>query len=1546
MKFSKLGRLTVSALLSLMMGISSYSVPLQAENDLPEETGTTAQDIKEETTNTGETVDPETIEEGIFDETVVSEQENLPEEDPVSKDEVVAEEVSSGETAVASEKEGPEESEQEVEYVETAPDNNKYEVELNGFKVVAVPEDGAFTEDVFLAASVIDDGSEEYQKAETVLNESDVAYSGMLAFDIHFENAAGEEVEPSGRISVSFSAEAEVLSEIAPESVKVDSVQIVHIVEDSEETVAEVVADSSANTPEMTVEISGEAVESISADFDVDSFSTFVITWSDPEESATVHWGSYNDAGEFEEFESTTTIDTTANSVDLNVNVDGYYFVGVEYWAPEADEGETVENTSVLKKDGDTWKLGDVTVEDGSDIYVNYASKSDGSYSPPPKPGSDVLAPETTKTVTKNANGTYTVQLDIEGKQEEIVEQVGANVIIVMDITQSMTNNMPGSSSSRMAAAKSALGVLIDTLKPSENIINFTAVNFGNSANYFNGVNWTSAESDMRSYVSGLPNNPGDLGTCWQAGLQGGIDRVGTAPEGNETYVLFVTDGNPNGWVNAQGNYQQQGAGQFIQAAYNAAVPNANTLGASSHLYGIFVGDADGYTHLNDLITNANGDGVINGSSSEAMETAFEQIARTIIENLGAGNTSVDDGVPTLSDISANVTAGDAGGFEYYITEPGGEMEEWEEAPGASYDASNGVTWDLGEVGVLPNGTIYTLKFTVWPSQEAYDLIADLNNGLVDFDDLTEEEQASIVGSKETGYTLKTNTHLYTTFTDLDGKEYQEENDARPSAMDLPTTTIKVIKDWNNEMDAREAQKVTLMVTKDGEDYFEVEMGEPVKTGEHTWQQAPEKEIYISYGQIIDGVVKEPGHEYTVVEPETFSYRWDLTADIYRPMIVEGTPKVLKYTDEPTGTEGEDYYVIDGKNYEVTDSTENVLDATNDRRSSLIINKVVEAEGEDVEAPEDAEFAIKLTVDNEDGRHPGDEGYDEWNDTVWFSVQTDPADRDTIVRDVTVEGATAEEGDTGFYWFDNGATATVYLKANQYIVVPNLARGTSYTVTELLDEDMPDGFKFEEAESDADNKAGGESTPAEIDENVAEGTIDQSNTDYTVTYTNKYCEVEITVTKEWEDGGDQLGNRPDTDEFKDYLSLLIDGEVSEDYEPTVTDNGDDTYTITYTALPKYIANEEVEYTVSEDQVDGYEEPVGSPAADGGTITNPLEVGDLTISKTVESDFDSDLEMEFEFTITTEPAINAELEITGDTSEDTIEFSDGEATITLKDGESVTIKGIAANVEYTVTETEVDGFTTESEGESGTISSESAATVEFTNTRETGDLTVSKTVESAYDADKDIEFTFTVTLSDTTVTGTFGDMEFTEGVAKVTLKDGESATAEGLPAAVTYTVEEDKADGFTTESEGDSGTISSEAAATAAFTNTRFIDVKVKKVDDKKNPVKGAELAVKDESGTIVDQWVTDGTEHQVENLEPNTKYTLTELKAPAGYEKASDIKFTTDSSGTSQVLEMVDKKSVVPDTSDSNGIFGWMFMMIGSMMLAGLAFVGRRRYSN
>ena len=111
-------------------------------------------------------------------------------------------------------------------------------------------------------------------------------------------------------------------------------------------------------------------------------------------------------------------------------------------------------------------------------------------------------------------------------------------------------------------------------------------------------------------------------------------------------------------------------------------------------------------------------------------------------------------------------------------------------------------------------------------------------------------------------------------------------------------------------------------------------------------------------------------------------------------------------------------------------------------------------------------------------------------------------------------------------------------------------------------------------------------------------------------------------------------------------------------------------------------------------------------------------------------------------------------------------------------------------------------------------------LDITNEKEEsfGGLQVTKRV-SGEGAEYDRAFSFTVTLSDTSISGTYGDMTFVDGVASFTLKHGQTAAASGLPAGTAYTVTEADAEGYTTSASNAQGTISQTALAAVTFLNT-------------------------------------------------------------------------------------------------------------------------------
>ena len=1054
---------------------------------------------------------------------------------------------------------------------------------------------------------------------EQVESVVDGTITDMLVFDISFSSG-----EPQKEVSVSITAE-----EIAANAGK--DFTLVHIKDNGEVEIIE-----------------NAVIEGDTLRFSSDEFSTYSLVWTEEaEKSATIHWG-YIDGETFTEFTDTASLDSDAGSMNLNLIFDGYMYSTAHY---ENGEDEYALDSPILTKvtaeDGSTsWTMtahvttGEdgspetVTIEDGTDIYVVYVEKTAG-YTPPAPSPANVKGPITEKHVSSNGDGTYKIRLDITGQQDHTVNRIGANVIIVMDRTESMNTSMPDGGT-RMAAAKTALTTLIETLNPgtgeNQNLINFTAVDFANSASYVNGINWTTTRSQMQGYVDdlsywGFGHRPDGFGTCWQAGLYGGIVRANAAANDenlnkNKTYIIFVTDGNPNGWytrTNSDGgpanrpNYQQSGQGTFVEAAYTAAIPNAinASIACDYHLYGIFCGSTTDMVHLQDLMNYNGTQGqvkgtFIDGTSASAINNAFKTIAQTIVKDLGASEVVVDDGVPTLTNVSAAVS-GSAGGFNYYIKPKDGEETVWENAPSAGYSSSNGVTWDLSSAGVLADGTVYSLEFDVWPTQAAYDLLANLNNKMPGWtldalDDATREQLVVTVDGTQYGYTsgstantgtwapqggspsyttaqlltriaaassvdysVLTNTHLSTTY------KYGETTYCDPPASGLVTEAMLlessyfgIHKVWNNGIDTRTANALTkkdedgktyiidadgnyildggnkieydrnhpdsrtvyyvdLIVTEiEGEtttDYLEVRLYSEEHDGNAVWNW---NRTYIAPGVLTHDTtaqsgslnILESGRDYSVREKPGDSYYWNLHAETYHPMVINGEAWVLQLVTEnapsvPKDSFDGDYYNIDGEVFKKLGTADDALiTAVNDRRSLLYVTKEVD----EADAPADAVFAMKVTLDNAKGKYPGDEGYDTWYDTFWFAVQEDPKDRDTVIKNgVTVEGATAEEGNTGFYWIDNGGTVTVYIKAGQYICFTNLPIGTEYSVEELSGNKMPEGFVLESASPDAvPNTVAGvtyDPTPGEVDEEndaLVTGVIDESNSDYSVTYDNKY----------------------------------------------------------------------------------------------------------------------------------------------------------------------------------------------------------------------------------------------------------------------------------------------------------------------------------------------------------------------------------------------------------------------------------------------------------
>lgn len=86
-----------------------------------------------------------------------------------------------------------------------------------------------------------------------------------------------------------------------------------------------------------------------------------------------------------------------------------------------------------------------------------------------------------------------------------------------------------------------------------------------------------------------------------------------------------------------------------------------------------------------------------------------------------------------------------------------------------------------------------------------------------------------------------------------------------------------------------------------------------------------------------------------------------------------------------------------------------------------------------------------------------------------------------------------------------------------------------------------------------------------------------------------------------------------------------------------------------------------------------------------------------------------------------------------------------------------------------------------------------------------------------------DFDFTITLDDTGISGTYGDVEFSEGVASFTIHEDEKKTARNIPDGVGYTVEEtnqSSLNGYSLPSKTQAGTIADGRKDEASFEHER------------------------------------------------------------------------------------------------------------------------------
>ena len=298
------------------------------------------------------------------------------------------------------------------------------------------------------------------------------------------------------------------------------------------------------------------------------------------------------------------------------------------------------------------------------------------------------------------------------------------------------------------------------------------------------------------------------------------------------------------------------------------------------------------------------------------------------------------------------------------------------------------VEWSLVDLQTLLNSVTYKVEFTVWPSQYTLDLIADLKNGDKIYSELDPNIQMYLIKDGD-NYTLLTNTTATITFTDSrtdDGLMSSTYDNPDPVAT-ATAEMITVAKEWENGIDERDAEPISLYVTRDGEIASTITL----PTTGNAWSDSRHISVGIMTrdGNSID--LKTTGHDYTITEEESMSYYWEIDVPTVHPMNVNNVLTVLyklkdsevpeamiamledyQNTDGFYYTDGtKEYYYLTGYGYYIVGGeTESLLTATNNRRSVLDIQK--ELTGTDANMDQLFDFEVTVTTPDDDD--------------VWFSI--------------------------------------------------------------------------------------------------------------------------------------------------------------------------------------------------------------------------------------------------------------------------------------------------------------------------------------------------------------------------------------------------------------------------------------------------------------------------------------------------------------------------------------------------------------------------------
>ena len=275
--------------------------------------------------------------------------------------------------------------------------------------------------------------------------------------------------------------------------------------------------------------------------------------------------------------------------------------------------------------------------------------------------------------------------------------------------------------------------------------------------------------------------------------------------------------------------------------------------------------------------------------------------------------------------------------------------------------------------------------------------------------------------------------------------------------------------------------------------------------------------------------------------------------------------------------------------------------------------------------------------------------------------------------------------------------------------------------------------------------------------------------------------------------------------------------------------------------------------------------------------------------------------------TTSKTSGTTTEVTTDTtlatSGNTTETSAGPTTTSTSETTTEVTTGTTLATSGNTTETSAGPTTTSTsetttEVTTGTTLATSGNTTETsagpTTTSTNGTTTTAKTTVTTASASTETSAASTTTTAAGTTAETVTETSTTAASTVTTAETTVTTAATTTIEATTTTTEE-----TTVETTTEATTTTEETTTTIVTTTEQPDGYVIRKCDVGGNEIGGASLNITDQSGNVIDQWVSEeGVSHVFAGIQPNTPYCLTETLAPADYLVAEPIYFQLNEDGT------------------------------------------------